>query len=75
MGTIGTLLFAVVVFFAFVISLIVILFVVVGAKKLAGGNNGLTSDELKMLKEQFSKKAHAEKEAALAAKLKEIAPK
>lgn len=75
MGTLGTLLFAIVGFMVLMIVVIVFLFVFFGAKWLMGERHGLSSAELKLLREQFAKKAAEQQEAALAAKLKEIAPK
>jgi hypothetical protein len=72
MGTLGSMLFAIVAFMMLMIAIVVGLFVFFGAKWIMGTGNGLTADEMKLLKEQFSKKAQAEKEAALAAKLKDI---
>lgn len=72
MGTLGSILFAIIAFMIVAILAVVGLFVYVCARWMMG-TGGLTSAEMKMLKEQFAKKAQAEQEAALAAKLKDIA--
>lgn len=76
--SLGTILFLVVAFMAFVIFCVVLVFVAVGAKRLLKSkgidvSDGLDANEMRIIQEHFAKRKAATDEAALKAKLAEIA--
>jgi uncharacterized membrane protein len=76
--SLGTVLFAIVAFMAFVIFCVVVLFVAFGAHRILRAKgidvtDGLDANEMRIIREHLAKRNAATAEAALKAKLADIA--
>ena len=76
--SLGTVLFALVAFMAFVIFCVVVVFVAFGANRILKSKgidvtDGLDANELRIIREHLAKRNAATAEAALKAKLADIA--